>query len=84
MLSKVLSKNYVFIKCRAKQLAPQKMYMQMLDITLSVASLILPFAFKDIFCFCVKLGAGFWEKERLMKETIGNINLGTTSRLPGN
>lgn len=41
MLPKVLSKNCVSIKCRAKQLAPQKMYIQVLGITLSVASLIL-------------------------------------------
>lgn len=43
-----------------------------------------PFAFKDIFYFCMKLGAGYWESKRLVKEIIGNINLGTTLHLPGN
>lgn len=72
MLSKVLNKNCVSIKCAAKQPAPQKAYTQMLGRTLSVASLILRglLLYKDIFCFCVQFGAGCWGKERFMKETI--------------
>lgn len=74
MLSKVLNKNCVSIKCAAKQPAPQKAYMQMLSRTLSAALLILRglLLYKGIFCFCVQFGAGCWEKERFTKETIGS------------
>lgn len=84
-LGKVLSKNCASMKCRAKQLAPQKMYIQMLGVTFSVVSLILqdllflrtPFVSHEAWSWL--LG-----KRKTYEGKIGNINLSTTLHLRGN